>query len=104
MGESAEDLPPADPVLSEADRFGWPGAGLGRAELAEGTVRPSRIVVPQVFGQHLAKVTLIDDQQPVEDPRRKVPMIADRVRSGCLRRADQNPDAFRGENGIEGAG
>ena len=67
VGESAEDLFPADPVLGEVDRFGWPGVGLGRGELAEGAVRPGRVVVPQVFGQHPAQVVLIDDQQPVEE-------------------------------------
>jgi hypothetical protein len=42
VGESAEDLLPADPALSKVDRFGWPGAGLSRGELAEGAVRPPR--------------------------------------------------------------
>jgi len=28
MCESAEDLFPADPVVGEVDRFGWPGVGL----------------------------------------------------------------------------
>ena len=67
MGESAEDLLPADPVLCEVDRLGRPGAGLGRGELAEGTVRPGGVVVLQVLGQHLAQVVLIDDQHPVEE-------------------------------------
>jgi hypothetical protein len=66
VGESAEDLLPADPVLCEVDRFGWPGAGLSRGELAEATVRPGGVVVLQVLGQHLAETVLIDDQQPVE--------------------------------------
>ena len=52
MGESAEDLLPADPVVGEVDRFGWPGAGLGWGELSEGTVRPGGgVVVLQVLGQ-----------------------------------------------------
>jgi len=37
VGESAEDLLPADPVLGEVDRFGPLGLGLGRGELAEGS-------------------------------------------------------------------
>jgi hypothetical protein len=45
---------------------GW-GASLIRSELIEGMVRPGGIVVQQVFGQHLAQVVLVDDQQPVED-------------------------------------
>ena len=66
MCEPAEDLFPADPVLGEVD-LRWPGGSLSRCELAKGTVRPGRVVVPQVFGQHLAQVVLIDDQQPVEE-------------------------------------
>jgi hypothetical protein len=72
--ESAEDLFPADPVLGEVD-LRWPGGSLSRRELAEGTVRPGCVVVPQVFGQHPAQVMLIDDQQPVKSSRRRVPMI-----------------------------
>ncbi len=67
MAESAEDLLPADPVPCEVDGLGRPGTGLGRGELAEGTVRPGSVVVPQVLGQHPAQVVLIDDQHPVED-------------------------------------
>ncbi len=67
MGESAEDLFAADPVLGEVGRFWWPGVGLSRGELAEGTVGPGGVVVQQVLGQHLAQVVLIGDQQPVEN-------------------------------------
>src|ERR1019366_5341336 len=100
--ESAEDLFPADPVLGEVG-LRWPGVGLSRWKLAEGAVRPGGVVMPQVFGQYLAQMVLIDDQQPVEkltaqgtdDP------FADGVRSGRLRRAGENPDAFRLEHGVE---
>jgi hypothetical protein len=65
--ESAEDLFSADPVLGEVD-LRWPGVSLGRGELAEGTVRPGAVVMPQVLGQHLAQMMmLIDDQQPVQE-------------------------------------
>jgi len=67
VGESAEDLLPADSVLGDVDRFGPPGIGLGRGELAEGTVRAGSIAVPQVLGQHPSQMVLIDDQQPVEE-------------------------------------
>lgn len=67
MGESVEDLLAADPALGEVDRLGWPGTDLGRGELAKSTVQPGSIVVPQVFGQHLPQVVLIDDQQPVQE-------------------------------------
>ena len=85
---------------------GWPGVGLGRGELAEGTVRPAGVVVQYVLGQYPTHVVLIDDQQPVkefpaqgaDDP------FADGVCSGRLRRAGENPDARCREHGIEGAG
>jgi hypothetical protein len=67
VGEPAKDLLPADPVLGEVDRFWWAGVGLSWGELAEGTVRPGGVVVPQVLGQHLSQVLLVEDQQPVED-------------------------------------
>ena len=67
MGESAEDLLLADPAPSKVSRFGWPGADLSRGELAEGTVRPRCVVVPQVLVQHPAQMALIDDQQVVEE-------------------------------------
>jgi hypothetical protein len=35
-----------------------------RWQLAQGAVRPGGVVVLQVFGQYLAKVALVDDQQP----------------------------------------
>ena len=66
VSESAEDLFPADRVLAEVDQCGWLGVGLGRGELAEGTVRPAGVVVQYVLGQYPSQVVLIDDQQPVE--------------------------------------
>ena len=101
----AEDLLSADPVLSEVD-LRWSGAGLSGCELAEGTVRPGGVVMPQVLGQHPAQVVLIDDQQPIEEfPAQGADdPFADRVRSGRLRRAGENPDACRREDGVEGAG
>ena len=63
VGESAEDLFPADSVLGEVD-LRWPGVSLSRGELAEGTVRPGGVVVVQVLGRHLVQVVLVDDQQP----------------------------------------
>ena len=58
VDEPAEDLFSADPVFGEVD-FRWPGVSLSRCELAEGTVRSRRVVVQQVFGQHLAQVVFI---------------------------------------------
>ncbi|HUY50383.1 MAG TPA: hypothetical protein VMV92_32530 [Streptosporangiaceae bacterium] len=106
MGESPEDLLLADPVLGEVDRFGWSAVGLSWGELAEGAMRPGGVVVLQVFGQHPAQMVLIDDQQPVQKLAAEGAdhPLADRVRSGRLRRAAENPDSFRGEHGVEGGG
>ena len=54
-------------MLGEVDRIGRLGTGLGRGELAEGTVWPGGVVVLKVFGQHLSQVVLVDDQRPVEE-------------------------------------
>ena len=56
--EPAGDLFSADPVLGEVDRR-WLGVSLSRRQLAQGAVRPGRVAVPQVSGQHLAQVVLI---------------------------------------------
>ena len=106
VGEPAENLLPADPVFGEVDRFWLTSAGLSWGELAEGAVRPGGVVMPQVLGQHLAQVVLIDDQQPVEElpAQGAVHPFADRVHPWSLRRAGQDPDALRGEHGVERAG
>ena len=106
VDESAEDLFPADLVLGEVDRLWWPGLSLSGCELAERAVRPGRVVVPQVLNQQPAQVVFMDDQQPAEDlaAQGTDDPFADRVRSRRLRRADENPDPFRPEHGIEGAG
>ena len=64
VGEAAEDLFPVGPVLGEVDRFGRAGRCLSWGQLAEGAVRPGRVVVHQVLGQYPAQVLLVDDQQP----------------------------------------
>src|SRR5208283_6218593 len=93
-------------MLGEVDWIGRLGTGLGRGELAEGTVWPGGVVVLKVFGQHLSQVVLVDDQRPVEEfPAQGAEhLFAYRVRSGRLRRAGQDPDALCGEHGVERAG
>jgi hypothetical protein len=78
---------------------------LSRCKLAERTVRPTGVVMMKVLGQHPAQVVLADDQQPVEElaAQGADDSLADRVRSGRLRWAGQNPDAVRGEYGVEGS-
>jgi len=66
VGESAEDLFSADPVIFEVD-LRWLGTGLSGWELVEGAVRPGGVVMRQVLGQYLAQVVLADDQHAVED-------------------------------------
>jgi hypothetical protein len=96
----------ADPVLGEIDFRGWPGMSLSRGELAEGAVRPGGVVVAQVLDQHPAQMVLTDDQRPVEElPAQGTDHpFADRVRSGRLRWAGENPGAVCLEHGVEGAG
>jgi hypothetical protein len=90
-------------VVGEIDRLCRLAVGLGWRELAEGAVRPSGVVALKVLGHQMAQVLLIDDQQPVEDlPAQGADHpFADRVRPWILRRAGQDPDALRGEQGIE---
>jgi hypothetical protein len=52
MRESAEDLFSADPVLGRVD-LRWPGVSLSRWQLAQGSVRPTCVVVDQILGQDL---------------------------------------------------
>ena len=104
MSEPARYLFPADRMLGDAGRFGWPGVSLSRGELSGGTVRPAGVVVPQVLGQYRAQVVFIDDQQPSGDlPAQGADApFGDRVRFGWLWRAADNPDAaLRGDHGID---
>ena len=73
-------------------------------ELAKGAVGPGGVVVMQVLGQDLARVALIKDQQPAGQLASQGPghRLADGVGSGCLRRADEDVDAFGGEHGVDG--
>ena len=66
-------------------------------------MRPAGVVVPQVLGQYRAQVVFIDDQQPSGDlPAQGADApFADRVRFGWLWRAVDNPDALRGDHGID---
>jgi len=104
VGESAEDLFPADRVLGEVDRFGWPGAGLSRGELAEGTVRPAGVGSRYSVSTCRGWCSLTISTRSRTSRRRGADdLFADRVRSGRLRRAGQDPDALGGEHGVEGA-
>jgi DNA-binding HxlR family transcriptional regulator len=55
--------------------------GRCRLELAEGTVRPGDVVVPQVLGQHLSQVLLVGDQQVFAE--RWTPIILRNMMLGC---------------------
>jgi hypothetical protein len=92
-----------DPVLGEVD-LRWPGVSLSRRQLAQGAMWPGCAVVGQVLGQQLAQVVLADDEQPVEELAAQCPYhpFADGVRSGCLRRAEQDPGACCCEYRVEG--
>jgi hypothetical protein len=75
-------------------------------ELTKGPVRPGDVVVPQVLGQYLVQVALIDDQQPAGDLAAQGAdhPLANGIRPRCLRRAEEDSDACGGEYGIEGVG
>ena len=90
--ESIEDLTSADPMLGEVD-LRRPAASLCRCEWPRARCGRAVFVVPQVLGQHPAQMVLIDDQQPVQElaAQGTVDSLADRVRSGRLRRAGENP-------------
>jgi hypothetical protein len=77
-----------------------------RLELAEGAVRPGCVVVQEIFGQYLAQVTFVNDQQPIEDlPAQGADgSLADRISPWCLWWAGENPDALGREHGVERAG
>jgi hypothetical protein len=92
----------ADPVVGEVD-LRWPGVRLVWCELAKGAVRPGSVVMRQVLGEHLPQVVLIDDQQLAGElaAQRAGGPLADGVRSGCLRRAGEDPDAACLEDGVE---
>ena len=79
-GESAEDLSSAAPVLSEVRRRRRLGDGLIRCKLARATIRPGGVVVPQVLGQHVAQVVLVNDWQPVEEfPAEGAPIVCSQM-------------------------
>jgi hypothetical protein len=103
--EAAEDLSSADLVLGEVD-LRWPAMSVSWWQLAQGAVWPGGVVMRQVLAQYPAQVARADDQQPVEDfaPQGPDDPFADSVRFGCLRRAGQNPDAARQEDGVEPGG
>lgn len=80
-GDRVEDRSAADPMAGEVDRFRWPGLGLARGELAEGSVRSRGVEVRHVYGDDPTRMPLVDDQYPVEQlpTRRADHPLADRV-------------------------
>ena len=67
-------------------------------------MRPGTVVVPQVFGQHLSQVALIDDKQPVEEfPAQGADdPFADRVALGAYGGLARILMPSPGEHGVEG--
>ena len=65
---------------------------------------PGGVVVMQVLGQDLAQAAVLKDQQPAGQLASQGPghRLADGVGSGCLRRADEDVDAFGGDHGVDG--
>src|SRR5512135_647541 len=73
---SAEDLFPADLVLSEVDRLWWPGLSLSRCELAEHAVRPGRVVAPRYSINSQRRWCSWTTSSRSKTSRRRVPMPA----------------------------
>ena len=82
----------------------WRGARLSGWELVKGAVWPGGVVVLQVPGQDLAQVALVEDEQPAGDfaAQGGDHRLADRIRLGRLRRAEEDPDTCGGEDGAGG--
>ena len=58
------------------------------------------VEVIDVFGDGGVQLTLVDDQHPVQQLAAQGvhPALGDRVGLGRLRRCEQDPDAFAGED------
>jgi hypothetical protein len=94
-GKAAEDLFSADPAPGQVD-LRRRGARFSGCELVKGAVWPGGVVVLQVLGQDLAQVALVEDEQPVEGLAAQGAdhPLADRIRLGRLRRAEEDPDTW----------
>jgi hypothetical protein len=79
VGESAEDLLAAGPVPGEVDRSGPLGLGLGRGELAEGTVRPGSVVVRRYSVSTRRSWCSLTISNRSKSSRRRVPMILSQI-------------------------
>lgn len=104
VDEAAKDLFSVDSMLSEVD-LRWPSMSLSRRQLVQGAMWPGCVVAGQVFGQYLAQLVLVDNQHAVEQlaAQGSDHPFAGGVRSGRLRRAEQDPGASCGEYRVEGA-
>ena len=78
MGEHLAP-PQLAPLPSRYLRQSRAGFCLSRGELAEGAMRPGRVVMHQKLGQHPAQVLLIDDQQRSMSSRRRVPTTRSQI-------------------------
>lgn len=78
----------------------------GRRTLTERAVRPLRVVVLDVLGEHCLEMTAPEDHHPVEAlaPDGADHALADGVRPGCPDRGSDDPDAVGSEDGVEGPG
>jgi hypothetical protein len=74
--------------------------------LPQGAVRPVTVVVAFELAQHGSGVSLVDDQEAVEEFAADCPdeALGDRTCPRCPHRRGDDPDVDGGEDGVEGGG
>src|ERR1017187_6753544 len=99
----------AQPIASSDAYVVAGGCAVGSAvgwSLAEGPVRPVRVVVIDVVAEGAGEMSLAGDEGSVSAlaPGAGDPPFADRVRARCLDRRGDDPHAGRSEDGVERVG
>jgi len=91
-------------MASQVDQFWGPVLDLHRGQLVQGSVRSGSVEMRH--GDDPAQVPLVDVQYPVQQfPAQAADHpLADRVRSGRLRRTSRYPNPLGGEHSIERGG
>ena len=104
MDDAADPVAAVDADGVEVGNRCW--QGLEGCCLIEGAVRPVGVVVVLVLTKDSQQVALVPDQGLVEEFASAAadPAFHDRVRTGRLDRAAQDPDPRAGEDRVEGSG
>ena len=93
-------------VRSCGSRLLRDGGVVVRERPAQGAVRPVTVVVAFELVQHGSGVSLVDDQEAVEELAADCPdeALGDRIRSRCRHRRLDDPDVDGGEDGVDSGG